>query len=75
MILLLDEERAIAALPWLLPENRRERESGMAAVRRIAAARGAPPGEGRRRLARIAALFSSRAAPAGAERQHEMANE
>jgi hypothetical protein len=75
LILLLDEERAIAALPKLLPENRKERETGLAAVRRITAARGVLPAEGSRRLARIEALFSSPAAPAGAERQHEMADE
>jgi hypothetical protein len=75
LILLLDEERAIAALPSLLPVNRKEREAGLAAVQRVAAARGALPAEGSRRLARIEALFGSAPAPAAAERQHEMAEE
>jgi hypothetical protein len=75
LILLLDEERAIAALPKLLPENGRERDTGLAAVRRIVAARGTLTAEGGRRLARIEALFAGPATPAGAERQHEMAGE
>jgi hypothetical protein len=75
LILLLDEERAIAALPKLLPENRKEREAGLAAVQRIAAARGALPTEASRRLTRIEALFGNPPAPASAERQLEMADE
>src|SRR5262249_49324609 len=75
LILLRDEDRAIAALPKLLPENRKEREAGVAAVRRITAARGALPAEGNRRLARIEALFSLPEPAAGAERQPEMAGE
>jgi hypothetical protein len=75
LILLLDEERAIAALPKLLPETRKERETGLAALRRITAARGPLPAEGSRRLARIEALFSSPAASPDTVRQHEMADE
>ena len=41
LILLLDAERAIAALPKLLPGNRRQCEEALALVRRVLAARGA----------------------------------
>jgi hypothetical protein len=58
LILLRDEERAIAALPNLLPEDRREREAAFAMVQRVLAARGALPEEGRRRLKRIETLFA-----------------
>ena len=58
LILLLDAERAIAALPKLLPANRRQCEEALALVRRVLAARGALPEEGRRRLERIEALFA-----------------
>src|ERR1700730_9005219 len=58
LILLLDPERAIAALPKLLPNNRRQRDEALALVRRVLAARGALPEEGRRRLERIEALFA-----------------
>jgi hypothetical protein len=57
LILLLDAERAIAALPKLLPGNRRQCDEALALVRRVLAARGALPEEGRRRLERIEAMF------------------
>jgi hypothetical protein len=58
LLLLLDAERAIAALPKLLPGNRRQCEEALALVRRVLAARGALPDEGRRRLERIEVMFA-----------------
>ena len=58
LILLLDAERAIAALPKLLPANRRQCEEALALVRRVLAARGPVPEEGRRRLERVEAVFA-----------------
>jgi pimeloyl-ACP methyl ester carboxylesterase len=58
LILLMDSERAIAALPKLLPSNRRQCEEALALVRRVLAARGALPEEGRRRLERVEAMFA-----------------
>jgi len=58
LILLLDAERAIAALPKLLPVNRRQCEEALALVRRVLAARGPLPEEGRRRLERVEAVFA-----------------
>jgi Protein of unknown function (DUF3141) len=58
LLLLLDTERAVAALPKLLPDNRRQCEEALALVRRVLAARGALPEEGRRRLERIEAMFA-----------------
>src|SRR5207248_4075747 len=58
LILLLHEERAIAALPKLLPDDRRQCAETLAMVRRVLAARGALPEEGRRRLERIEAIFA-----------------
>jgi hypothetical protein len=58
LILLLDPERAIAALPKLLPSNRRQCEEALALVRRVLSARGALPEESRRRLERIEAMFA-----------------
>ena len=57
LILLLDAERAISALPKLLPGSRRQCEEALALVRRVLSARGALPAEGRRRLERIEAMF------------------
>ena len=58
LILLLDAERAIAALPKLLPANRRQCEEALALVRRVLAARGPLPEESRRRLERVEAVFA-----------------
>lgn len=58
LILLLDTERAIAALPTLLPNDRRQRDDGLAQVRRVLASRGVLPEEGGRRLERIESLFA-----------------
>ena len=58
LILLLDAERAIATLPKLLPANRRQCEEALALVRRVLAARGPLPEEGRRRLERVEAVFA-----------------
>jgi hypothetical protein len=58
LILLTDAERAIAALPKLLPDDRRECEEALALVRRVLATRGGLPAESRRRLERIEAIFA-----------------
>jgi pimeloyl-ACP methyl ester carboxylesterase len=58
LILLLNEERAIAALPKLLPDDRRQCAEALTMVRRVLEARGALPEEGRRRLERIEAIFA-----------------
>jgi pimeloyl-ACP methyl ester carboxylesterase len=67
-ILLLDAERAIAALPKLLPSNRRQCEEALALVRRVLAARGDLPEEGRRRLERIEAMFAGPPPEVGREK-------
>jgi hypothetical protein len=68
LMLLLDQERAIAALPKLLPSNRRQCEEALALVRRVVAARGALPEEGRRRLERIEAIFAGPPPEVGQEK-------
>jgi hypothetical protein len=57
LMLLMDAEQSIAALPKLLPGNRKQCDEALALVRRMLAARGALPEEGRRRLERIEAMF------------------
>ena len=57
LILRLDEERAITALPKLLPGDKKAREVALGLLRRIIAARGAPSAEGARRMTRIETLF------------------
>jgi len=58
LMLLIDTERAIAALRSLLPDDRQERQEALSLVRRVLAARGPLPEEGRRRLKRIETIFS-----------------
>ncbi len=57
LIMTLDQERAAAAISKLLPEDRAERDAAMAVIRRILAAGGVLPDEGKRRLARVEGLF------------------
>ena len=69
-MLLLDEERAVRALPAMLPEDREQREQVFAMVQEIALAPGEPSEERRRRLARVAGLFGIEAVkPVAASRK------
>jgi hypothetical protein len=68
LILLLDTERAIAALPKLLPDDRRQCDEALALVRRVLASRGALPEEGSQRLERIETIFVSPAPARGREK-------
>jgi len=66
MMLLRDEERAVAALPNLLPSDRRPRAEMLDIVRRVVTARGELPPDGQRRLARIATMFDAGDSPRAA---------
>jgi pimeloyl-ACP methyl ester carboxylesterase len=68
LILLLDAERAIAALPKLLRDDRRQCEDAVKLVRRLLAARGALSGEASRRLQRIEAMFAGPPPEVGREK-------
>jgi hypothetical protein len=57
LIMMLDEERAVAAIPKLLPADGAERSAMMSVIRRILAARGTMSDEAKRRLARVETLF------------------
>jgi len=61
LLVLLDEARAIGAIPKLLPKRMEERREILNTVQRVIAARGALSEEGRRRLAEIEALFDVKA--------------
>ena len=67
MLVRLDEERAVRAIPRLLPESEETRRSGIEALLQVLGARGNLPEEGLRRLRRIEELFgcASREIPAG----------
>src|SRR3954452_25628982 len=57
LILRLDEERAITAMPKLLPADRPARETALGMLRRIIEARGTLSEEGARRITRVENLF------------------
>jgi len=57
LLVRLDEQRAIRAIPKLLPRDQARRRAALDAVRRVVAARGALDAEGRRRLQEVEALF------------------
>ena len=65
LLVCLDEERAINALPTLLGGDATERKSVLDALHQMLAARGALSGEDKRRLARVEALFDTRREKAG----------
>ncbi len=57
LLLCLDAERAVQAIPRLLPAGQDQRRAGLAALQDVLAARGPLSEEGRRRLQRIETLF------------------
>jgi hypothetical protein len=57
LILMQQEERAVAAIPMLLPPGRAERTALLGVIRQVVNSGGAIPDESKRRLARIEMLF------------------
>ncbi|PNG26797.1 DUF3141 domain-containing protein [Methylocella silvestris] len=57
LIVRMDEERAVAAIPKLLPASASDRATAVAAIRKIVLAEGDLSEETARRLARIEAIF------------------
>ncbi len=65
LMLRIDQERAIAAVPILLPPDGAERDTAPQVIHRVASAAGEPTGESKTRLARIETLFTAATAPDG----------
>lgn len=57
MLVSLDENRAINALPALLGSNAKERKAALDILHQVLSARGDLPSEGSRRLTRVEAMF------------------
>jgi hypothetical protein len=64
LLLRLDEKRAVAAIPKMLPREPDERSRTLRAVQRVVSAQGELSAEGRRRMARVEKLFETKAAAA-----------
>ncbi len=63
LLVRLDEERAVRAIPRLLPDSEQARRAALDALLQVLGARGALPEEGLRRLGRIEELFGVEAGP------------
>lgn len=59
LMLRADMERAVASIPKLLPEDASERRAAAKLIQRVISARGEPPFEVKKRLARIEAMFDA----------------
>jgi hypothetical protein len=70
LLMRLDEERAIEAIPKLLPPAADQRRATLDAVHEVIAAAGALPEKDKRRLDRVDALFDSAGKAARAEARH-----
>ena len=64
LLLKLDQKRAVAAIPKLLPSNMDDRAATWRAIQRVISAKGKPTDKGQRRLAEIEKLFGVKAATA-----------
>jgi hypothetical protein len=64
LLLRCDEERALGAIPRLLPADASDRLAALDVIRRIIAASGDASDEVKRRLTRIAEMFETRELPA-----------
>ena len=63
LLLLRDEDRAVAAIPALLPDGADARAQGLEAIRHVIAARGELSSRMKERLAHVEALFRGATAP------------
>ncbi len=57
LLLKYDEDRAVRAIPALLPKEATQRRAALSALRRVVGASGQISPEGKQRLARIEAMF------------------
>ncbi len=64
LLLKIDEKRAVAAIPKLVPRDPDERAKTLRTIQRIISATGEPTDEAKRRLAEIEKLFGAKASKA-----------
>ena len=63
LLLLLEPEATLAAIPKMLPESVDERQKGLTAIRKVLSASGEISGEAAQRMKRIVTLFETSEAP------------
>ena len=72
LLLRIDEKRAVAAIPKLLPRDPDERAKTLHAVQRVISATGDPTSEGKRRMAEIERLFGLKAPKASKKEERDV---
>ena len=63
LLLLLEPDATLAAIPKLLPSSVDERQKGLAAIRKVLGASGEISGEAAQRMKRVVTLFETTEAP------------
>jgi hypothetical protein len=71
LLLRIDEERAVAAIPKLLPRDPEDRVRTLRVVNRVVLAQGELSPEGKRRLSRLEKMFAVKAAPVTSKEQSD----
>jgi hypothetical protein len=59
LLLLIDPEQTLAAIPKLLPASSEDRQKGLAAIRKVLSASGEISGEAAERMKRVVSLFEA----------------
>ena len=72
LLLKIDEKRAVAAIPKLIPRDPDDREKTLRAIQRIISATGAPTGKAKRRLAEIETMFGAKAPKASKKEDRDV---
>jgi hypothetical protein len=72
LLLRLDEERAIAAIPKLLPRDSDDRERTLRVINRVVLAQGELSPEGKRRLSRLEKMFAVKTVSATKKEQSDV---
>ncbi|HVJ70074.1 MAG TPA: DUF3141 domain-containing protein, partial [Sphingomicrobium sp.] len=72
LLLKIDEKRAVAAIPKLIPRDPDDREKTLRAIQRIISAAGAPTGKAKRRLAEIESMFGAKAPKASKKEDRDV---
>jgi len=72
LLLKIDEKRAVAAIPKLIPRDPDDREKTLRAIQRIISATGAPTGKAKRRLAEIESMFGAKAPKASKKEDRDV---
>jgi pimeloyl-ACP methyl ester carboxylesterase len=72
LLLKIDEKRAVAAIPKLIPRDPDQRDATLRAIKRVISATGEPTGEAKKRLTEIERLFGAKASKASKKEERDV---